>query len=119
MEIKEIQTILTVEKVQAFKKPPDNSQIIIPAARVKFPLTARNPGSSDKYIKMNTSINQKVIEMIRSSGIPAQLRNLCPLVLNGDGEIIWSMGSPPAERFKVVDKRETSFVKIISRCTKD
>lgn len=112
LEIKETGKTVIVEKVDTFQKPTDNKKIIIPFFLVKFPLTVRNPISRDKYIKINTTVKQKVFEMIRASGIPSELRNLCPVILNGDGKIIWVVGSPVAEIFKVKNVRATEFMKI-------
>jgi hypothetical protein len=50
--------------------------------------------------------------MIRASGIPSEIRNLCPVILNGDGKIIWVFGSPVAEAFKVKNVKATEFLKI-------
>jgi tRNA(Ile)-lysidine synthase len=104
LRIEEIKKKLDVKEVKAYRKPRENDYIIIPAGRVQFPLTVRNPQRGDKYKKINTTIEQKVFEMIRASGIPSELRNLCPVVLNGDGQIIWTVGSPVADAFKVTDK---------------
>ncbi|UCH93260.1 MAG: tRNA lysidine(34) synthetase TilS [Candidatus Aminicenantes bacterium] len=111
-EIKEIRKTVIVEKVDTFQKPADNKKIIIPFSLVKFPLVVRNSSTQDKYIKINTTVKQKVFEMIRASGIPSRLRNLCPVILNGDGEIIWVVGSPVAEAFKVKNVKATEFLKI-------
>lgn len=112
LEIKETGKTVIVEKVDSFSKPEDNKKIIIPLSLAKFPLTVRNPISQDKYIKINTTVKQKVFEMIRASGIPSELRNLCPIILNGDGEIIWAFGSPVAEAFKVKNVKAREFLKI-------
>ena len=50
--------------------------------------------------------------MIRSSGMPAPLRRLCPVLENGDGEIIWVCGSPLAAAFAVDDPASGPFVRI-------
>jgi len=50
--------------------------------------------------------------MIRSSGIPADLRNYYPLLLDATGKPIWVVGSPIADAFKVKSKKETRFIKI-------
>ncbi len=50
--------------------------------------------------------------MIRSSGLPAPLRRLCPVLENGDGEIIWVRGSPLAAPFAVEDGERGPFVSI-------
>jgi tRNA(Ile)-lysidine synthase len=110
--IQEIRETVRVERVASFQKPGDNKNIIIPYALVKFPLTIRNPRQDDKYEKINTTVNQKVFEMIRAAGMPSRLRNLCPVILNGDGKIIWVVGSPVADAFKVRETGETAFLKI-------
>ena len=50
--------------------------------------------------------------MIRASGTPSEMRNLCPVILNGDGQIIWVVGSPVADPFKVENKNDKRFLKI-------
>ena len=110
--IKEIGKRIIIEKVESFQKPEHNEKIIIPLALVKFPLTVRNPLGQDKYIKINTKVRQRVFEMIRASGLPSELRNLCPVILAGDGEIIWVAGSPVAEAFKVKKTSGKDFLKI-------
>jgi tRNA(Ile)-lysidine synthase len=112
VRITEIEQTLLLEITDSYQKPGHNHQIILPYSMVRFPLAVRSPQRTDKYIKINTTVNQKVIEMIRASGIPSELRNLCPVVLNGDGEIIWVRGSPAADRFKVKDKKKKKFLKI-------
>jgi tRNA(Ile)-lysidine synthase len=112
LEIKEIGKTISIRQTKVFKKPPDNHEIIVPLQSVKFPLTVRNPFTTDKYVKINSSVNQKVIEMIRASGFPAKLRNLCPVLVNGDGDITWVSGSPAADRFKVKDLNGKEFLVI-------
>lgn len=110
--IDELQQTVTVEKVTVYTKPADNGQLILPYSLVKFPMHIRSVEPGDRYVKLNTRVNQKVIEMIRAAGYPSPLRNLCPVVENGDGEIIWVLGSPLADRFKVTDKNAGEFLLI-------
>lgn len=110
LEIAEIGKKLVIKKTGVYKKPKDNNQVVIPGELVVFPLTVRSPVKGDKYIKINTEIRQKVFEMIRASGIPSELRNLCPVVVNGDGEIMWVLGSPVAEVFKVKDSPHKEYL---------
>ncbi|MCP5048029.1 MAG: tRNA lysidine(34) synthetase TilS [bacterium] len=112
VKISETGRRVTVRETVSYKKPTGNGKIIIPASLVKFPLTLRNAVKGDKYVKINTTINQKVFEMIRASGIPSELRNLCPVLLNGDGAIIWVTGSPVANTFKVKDKEESKYLEV-------
>jgi tRNA(Ile)-lysidine synthase len=111
-EIKEIGQTMEVKKRSDFREPRDNHRLIVPYTSVTFPLTVRSPQRADKYTKINSCINQKVIEMIRTSGIPADIRNCCPVLLNGDGAFLWVKGSPLAEEFKVVNRNDKEFLTI-------
>jgi hypothetical protein len=106
LTIKETGQRLTIKKTSRFKKPKQNNGIILPYSAIIFPLTLRTPKSSDKYIKINSTVNQKVFEMIRASGFPSELRNLCPLLINSEGQIIWVAGSPVSDLFKVPPQKE-------------
>jgi tRNA(Ile)-lysidine synthase len=112
LNISETGQTVTFQTTEAFEKPGDNYHIIVPASLLKFPLTVRSPGREDKYVKINTKINQKVIEMIRASGIPSELRNLCPVLVNGDGAIIWVAGAPVAHPFRVTAGAKGPFMDI-------
>jgi tRNA(Ile)-lysidine synthase len=104
--------ILHLKKASRFRLPKDNFEILVPENRLRFPLLARPARSSDKYKKIHSPYRQSVFEMIRSSGVPAPLRRLCPLLENGDGEIIWVCGSPLAAPFAVDDSARGPFIRI-------
>ncbi len=103
-EISEICSRIRIWRTDKFSKPDNIFEIIVPADKLIFPVIVRNPEKSDKYRKINSDINQKVFEMIRSSGFPSELRNLLPIIVNGNNEIIWVCGSPVSDKFKVTDK---------------
>ncbi len=111
LPIQEITRTLVIEKSTHFNKPSNNNEIYIPITKLIFPLTLRSPKQSDKYIKINTTINQKVIEMIRAAGIPSEIRGLNPVLVNGDGEIIWVLGAPISQKFKVDIPENSEFLK--------
>jgi tRNA(Ile)-lysidine synthase len=104
---------IVLKKTHRFRMPAGNSEIIIQAQRLRFPLLVRPARSADKYQKIHSPYQQSVFEMIRSSGSPAPLRNLCPLLENGDGEIIWACGSPLAAAFAVEDRAAGPFIRIM------
>ncbi len=110
--IAEIGLSLTLRKVSRFRRPGDNSSILVAEKKLRFPLRARPARSSDKYRKIHSPYKQSVFEMIRSSGMPAPLRRLCPVLENGDGEIIWVCGSPLAAPFAVDDADRGPFFSI-------
>jgi tRNA(Ile)-lysidine synthase len=103
---------IVLKKTRRFRMPAGNAKIVVQAQRLRFPLLCRPARSSDKYRKIHSPYRQSVFEMIRSSGVPAPLRNLCPLLENGDGEIIWVCGSPLADAFAVEDQAAGPFVHI-------
>jgi len=112
VKIEEIGKKLVIKEINTYLKPKNNFEIITCISLLKFPLQLRNPKKKDRFIKINSSINQNVFEMIRSTGIPVELRNTCPLLLNTDGKPIWVVGSPIADSFKVKDKNEKEYIKI-------
>jgi tRNA(Ile)-lysidine synthase len=104
---------IILKKVSRFRLPSNNWEIMVPESRLCFPLNVRPARNSDKYQKIHSPYRQSVFEMIRSSGIPAPLRNLCPLLENGDDEIIWACGSPLAAAFAVDDKTAGPFIRVV------
>jgi tRNA(Ile)-lysidine synthase len=104
--------ILSIRKVARFRMPKDNLEILVPKKSLRFPLRLRPARATDKYRKIHSPYQQSVFEMIRSSGVPAPLRRLAPLLENGDGAIIWVCGSPLAAPFAVEDGDRGPFVSI-------
>ncbi|MCX6555715.1 MAG: tRNA lysidine(34) synthetase TilS [Candidatus Aminicenantes bacterium] len=103
---------IALKETRRFRVPADNSEVMVQAKSLRFPLRCRPARSSDKYRKIHSPYNQNVFEMIRSSGVPARLRGLCLLLQNGDGQIIWVYGSPLAAAFAVEDQASGPFVRI-------
>ena len=112
LRIKEINGEIEIKTDTVYKKPVNNFEIIAHSSKVEFPLIIRNPKKDDKYMKLNSSFIQKIFEMIRISGIPPEMRNLCPVLINGDGNPVWVAGSPVSESLKVTEKKEKSFIRI-------
>ncbi|MEN8154532.1 MAG: tRNA lysidine(34) synthetase TilS [Acidobacteriota bacterium] len=110
IELKEINSKILIERTDTFIKPENNFTIILPEPLFNFPLIIRPAGKNDKYKKINSSVNQKVFEMIRSSGIPYKLRNLLPVLQDKQNRIIWSPGSPVSDSFKVINKSDKKYI---------
>ncbi len=114
-ELKEICSGVVIKKSSEFFKPEDNFEVIIPEEKITFPIIIRNAEIKDKYIKINSNINQKVFEMIRYTGLPSEIRNLFPVVMNGNKELIWVCGSPVSDKYKVTNKKGAYLrIKVIS-----
>jgi tRNA(Ile)-lysidine synthase len=110
--INEIEKKLIMKTADRFQKPKNDFGIIVSSSSLIFPLKLRNPEKKDKYKKINSAFDQNVFEMIRSSGIPVELRNICPILLNSDNRPIWVVGSPIGDSFKVTDKTQKKYLKI-------
>jgi len=110
--VPEIGSILSVKRVARFRMPKNNLEILVPEKSLRFPLRLRPARPADKYRKIHSPYQQSVFEMIRSSGVPAPLRRLAPLLENGDGAIIWACGSPLAAAFAVDDAGHGPFLHI-------
>ena len=108
----EIGRILSVKRIACFRMPKDNLEILVSEKSLRFPLRLRPARPADKYRKIHSPYKQSVFEMIRSSGVPAPLRRLAPLLENGDNEIIWVCGSPLAAPFAVDDSGHGPFLHI-------
>ncbi len=104
--IDEIGKSFTIKQIENYLRPENNHEIIIPQEKCLFPLTLRSPKKEDKYIKINSKFNLTVFEMIRSFNKPPELRNLCPVLVNSNGEIIWVFGSPVSEKYKISNKEK-------------
>jgi len=110
--VPEIDRIFSLKRSSRFHAPKDNSTLLVPEGKLRFPLSVRPARSTDKYQKIHSPYKQSVFEMIRSSGVPAPLRRLAPLLENGDGEIIWVCGSPLAAPFAISDRDRGPFIHI-------
>ena len=110
--IPEIGSSISLKRVSRFRMPRDNFSILVAEKKLRFPLSARPARSTDKYRKIHSPYKQSVFEMVRSSGIPAPLRRLRPVLENGDGEIIWACGSPLAAPFAVDDPAVGPFMRM-------
>ena len=104
--------MITLKQTNRFRLPGDNLEILVPASKLRFPLRACGRRGPDKYRKIHSPYTQNVLEMIRSSGVPAPLRRLSPLLENGDGRIVWVCGSPLAAPFAVDDADRGPFISI-------
>jgi tRNA(Ile)-lysidine synthase len=91
----------------------DDRRVLLDAAKIQFPLLVRNRREGDRYRPLGAPGRKKLKEIMRAKGIAANERARHPVFLSG-GEIIWVLGLPVAEAFKV-----TPATKKIFSITKD
>ena len=67
---------------------------------VKFPLVVRSRKDGDRYRPLGAPGGKKLKEIMRARGVPGPDRERRPVFLSG-GKIIWVLGLPVAEEFKI------------------
>jgi tRNA(Ile)-lysidine synthase len=86
----------------------DDTVAYLDADKLHFPLTVRSRRKGDRYHPLGAPGSQKLKEIMRAKGIPAQARNRHPVFLSGN-EIIWVLGLPVSEKFKITDATKVVF----------
>jgi tRNA(Ile)-lysidine synthase len=87
----------------------DNRRALLDAAKVRFPLLVRSRREGDRHRPLGSSGRKKLKEIMRAKGIRVSDRNRHPVFLS-EGKIIWVLGLPVAEDFKVSPATKAIFV---------
>ena len=78
----------------------DDRRALLDAAKIVFPLLVRSRREGDRYRPLGSPGRKKLKELMRAKRIPVSERDRHPVFLSG-GEIIWVLGLPAAEDFKI------------------
>jgi tRNA(Ile)-lysidine synthase len=70
------------------------------AAKVRFPLIVRSRRDGDRYRPLGAPGRKKLKEIMRVRGVPLEERGRRPVFLSA-GEIVWVLGLPVADDFKI------------------
>jgi len=113
LEIGEIGLRFAGMRVSARKNPgfvfADDRRACLNAGRLHFPLVVRSRRDGDRYRPLGSPGRKKLKEIMRAKKIPLQERERRPVFLSA-GEIIWVLGLPVAEEFKVTALTKALFV---------
>ena len=80
----------------------DKACVFLDWNKLAFPLIIRSRCPGDRYLPLGAPGRKKLKEAFREKGIPSQKRDRCPVFLSG-GKIVWVLGLPVSERFKVTE----------------
>ncbi len=80
----------------------DEKRAFLDRKKLKFPLIVRNRKEGDRYQPVGAPGRQKLKEIMRAKGIPADERDKHPVFVS-KGEIVWVLGLPVAEKAKIQD----------------
>ncbi|MEW5900944.1 MAG: tRNA lysidine(34) synthetase TilS [Acidobacteriota bacterium] len=81
----------------------DSQRAYLDADKIRFPFVVRNRRAGDRFRPLGAPGQKKLKEIMRAKGIPQAQRHKHPVFLSG-GKIVWILGLPVAEEFKVTAK---------------
>ncbi len=87
----------------------DDRRAFLDADKIRFPLRVRNRREGDRYRPLGAPGRKKLKEIMRAKGIEAGERDRHPVLLSGQ-EIIWIVGLPVADAFKITPDTRWAFV---------
>lgn len=83
----------------------DDSRAFLDGKKIGFPVKIRNRREGDRYQPLGAPGQKKLKEIMRAKRISLEERDRRPVFVC-EGEIIWILGFPVGEKFKIDDKSE-------------
>ncbi|WP_293742549.1 tRNA lysidine(34) synthetase TilS [uncultured Pedobacter sp.] len=77
------------------------NRAFINADKLIFPLVLRNWQNGDKFIPLGMRNPKKVSDYFIDEKVPLHLKKVTPILVNGNGEIIWIAGMRQDNRYKL------------------
>lgn len=99
---------IQTEKLKKFDFD-DRKVAFLDEAKLRFPLIVRNRRKGDRYQPLGAPGKKKLKEIMRAKGIPVWERERRPVFLSA-GEIVWVLGLPVSEEFKISEKTGEIFI---------
>ena len=90
----------------------DDRRALVDADKVRFPLLVRSRREGDRYRPLGSPGRKKLKEIMRAKGIPFEERDRHPVFMS-QGKIVWVLGLPVAEDFKITPA--TKYIYVIER----
>ena len=78
--------------------------VSIDSALLIYPLTVRNWEQGDYFYPMGMQGRKKISDFFIDQKIPLNQKSEIPLLINGNGDVMWICGYRPDDRYKVTDK---------------
>ena len=103
LEIRELKLSFIGKRIKKGKSPlrfDDKNKAFVDLDKLRFPLLVRSRRDGDRYRPLGAPGLKKLKEIMRAKRIPLRERERRPVFLSGD-EIVWVLGLPVSEKFKV------------------
>lgn len=78
-----------------------SNKAFVNADKLIFPLVLRNWQNGDKFIPLGMRHLKKVSDYFIDEKVPLHLKHVTPILVNGNGEIIWIAGMRQDNRYKL------------------
>ncbi|MFD2289089.1 tRNA lysidine(34) synthetase TilS [Pedobacter petrophilus] len=79
----------------------DAAKAFVSADKLIFPLVLRKWQNGDKFIPLGMRFPKKVSDFFIDEKVPLHLKHNTPILVNGNGEIIWIAGMRQDNRYKL------------------
>jgi len=79
----------------------NENNAFVNADKLIFPLVLRNWQNGDKFIPLGMRSPKKVSDYFIDEKVPIHLKNTTPILVNGNGEIVWIAGMRQDNRYKL------------------
>jgi tRNA(Ile)-lysidine synthase len=115
--IKELLLTVKAKRIKRGSSPfvfDDDTRVYVDGKKIAFPLLIRNRLEGDRYQPLGAPGHKKLKEIMRAKDIPVEDRERRPVFISGE-DIVWILGLPVADRFKVDEKSEEIVEISISR----
>jgi tRNA(Ile)-lysidine synthase len=106
--IKELRLTVKVKRMKLGSSPlvfEDDKRVYVDGKKIAFPLLIRNRLEGDRYQPLGAPGQKKLKEIMRAKRIPLEDRENRPVFVSGEN-ILWILGLPVADQFKVDEKSE-------------
>jgi tRNA(Ile)-lysidine synthase len=79
----------------------DPQKAFVDAEKLGYPLLLRFRQDGDRFIPLGMASFKKLSDFLIDAKVPLPLKELVPVLENGNGEIVWIVGMRTDNRYKV------------------
>ena len=106
--IKELLLTVKAKRIKRGCSPllyDDDTRVYVDGKKIEFPLSVRNRLEGDRYQPLGAPGHKKLKEIMREKDIPWGEREKRPVFISGK-DIVWVLGLPVADQFKIDEKSD-------------
>ncbi|QQL49094.1 tRNA lysidine(34) synthetase TilS [Mucilaginibacter ginkgonis] len=81
--------------------PSDSNIAVLDADKFQYPLTVRQWQKGDTFYPLGMKTRKKLSDFFVSQKVPLHKKSSIPLLVNGNGDIVWVCGYRISDRYKI------------------